>query len=276
MTLAELAGDRLSVSLISKIERGLIQPSLATLDYLAQRLDVSPGELLGGAAAETGTAALSIARARDALIREDPASALRALGTAKLGEAALLRARALTSLGRREEALAALAPVERDEVLVAEATLVRANIAARWGPFDAAQTLFARALELIRSDDDDLRAEALLGLATLAERGGATATARTLERQARDVLRRMADAAARSARWRREADRMAADGDEAGAAAALAAAGALTAMTRAAAEANRVEGRLRADEQRAGAIPTPARFPSAHDATTHRLSSRRS
>src|SRR5438067_70521 len=113
MTLAELAGDRLSVSLISKIERGLVQPSLATLTYLAERLDLPLGDLLGGGAERhsEGAVGLALERARLALQVDDPPAALALLSDLAGDEAAVLRARALLTLRRDDEAAAALQPL---------------------------------------------------------------------------------------------------------------------------------------------------------------------
>ncbi|MGH2351180.1 MAG: helix-turn-helix domain-containing protein, partial [Chloroflexota bacterium] len=40
LRLVDVAGDALSAGMLSKIERGLVSPSLSTLSYLAQRLGV--------------------------------------------------------------------------------------------------------------------------------------------------------------------------------------------------------------------------------------------
>src|SRR5438477_30881 len=102
MTLAELAGDRLSVSLISKIERGLVQPSLATLTYLAERLDLPLGDLLGGGA----EALIGLARLADAAGEPATARNLYQQAVAELGSAAS-PLRRQTVLARRADDLAA-------------------------------------------------------------------------------------------------------------------------------------------------------------------------
>src|SRR3989442_8264394 len=126
MTLAELAGERLSISLISKIERGLVQPSLATLAYLAERLDLPLAELVGGDAAGETERALALERARVALLNDEPAAALALSdgldGDSEAKGAALVRVRAMLALGRDDDALAGL---ERLPPRQAEAALPR-------------------------------------------------------------------------------------------------------------------------------------------------------
>ncbi|HEV2124658.1 MAG TPA: helix-turn-helix transcriptional regulator [Chloroflexota bacterium] len=95
MTLAELAGDDLSVALISKIERDLVNPSLSTLRYLADRLGVSLGQLFEEETVRSSRAraALDLARAR--LLLGDPAGAAsEATLAAKMADG-VLRARLL-------------------------------------------------------------------------------------------------------------------------------------------------------------------------------------
>ena len=76
MTLAELAGDSLSVALVSKIERGLVNPSLPTLDHLAHRLGVTLSALFDDG---THSRAARLAEAHDAararLLLGDPSGA---------------------------------------------------------------------------------------------------------------------------------------------------------------------------------------------------------
>jgi transcriptional regulator with XRE-family HTH domain len=191
MTLAELAGDRLSISLVSKIERGLVRPSLPTLEYLAGRLGRSLAELIGGPGAEMpddAAAGLSVARARAELADGDPAAGLAALAEAPGGEAAALRAAALLALDRDDEAIAeverARAQPGLEAIVEARLDLVRGHVLARRGMVDAAQEALGRSLRGLPSDDADGRAEALLAMARLAEGAGAVATARSLYAQA--------------------------------------------------------------------------------------------
>ena len=51
MTQTELAGDRLSRNMLSQIENDQAKPSLQTLEYLAQVLEVSVGWLMSEAPA---------------------------------------------------------------------------------------------------------------------------------------------------------------------------------------------------------------------------------
>lgn len=48
LTQAQLCGDYITRNLLSQIESDKVSPSLDTLCYLAQRLDVAPGDLLSG------------------------------------------------------------------------------------------------------------------------------------------------------------------------------------------------------------------------------------
>jgi transcriptional regulator with XRE-family HTH domain len=80
LRLIDLAGDELTAGMLSKIERGRVSPSLATLAYLARRLGLRPGQLLDGgpdrpAGPPRPWAVLGDARA--ALWLGDPAGAAR-------------------------------------------------------------------------------------------------------------------------------------------------------------------------------------------------------
>ena len=48
MTQSELAGSHITRNMLSQIENGSAQPSMATVTYIAQKLNVSPGFLLAG------------------------------------------------------------------------------------------------------------------------------------------------------------------------------------------------------------------------------------
>ncbi len=84
LTLAALAGEALSVGLVSKIERGLVNPSLQTLLYLAGRLGVSPAALVSDPTPEYDRSAAALAAARALLLLGDPAGAA-ALAAAAAG-----------------------------------------------------------------------------------------------------------------------------------------------------------------------------------------------
>ncbi|HZQ99579.1 MAG TPA: helix-turn-helix domain-containing protein, partial [Chloroflexota bacterium] len=225
MTLAELAGGDMSISLVSKIERGRVRPSLATLELLAARLGVPTAELLGGPASRAGDAdaALALARARAALTHDDAPAALEALAADRLAGdplASALRAAALLELDRDDEALRAADAVVRGglagpndpaaaEALV-RALLVRADALARAGRLDDAQEAYGRALDLAPEDWADARADALLGLARLAERERSPSTARNFDRQALAQLSAAAAPARRAQALRRRAEALAA------------------------------------------------------------------
>ena len=48
MTQRELAGGEITRNMLSRIENGAAQPSMSTVRYIAERLNVSPGFLLAG------------------------------------------------------------------------------------------------------------------------------------------------------------------------------------------------------------------------------------
>src|SRR5438093_1599988 len=94
-------------ALVSKIERGLVSPSLTTLVHLASRLGVPPARLLEDEAAPAaGAGAAAAARAH--LLLGDPANAARRAAEA-LGQtlAPAIRARLLAV---QAEALLAAGP----------------------------------------------------------------------------------------------------------------------------------------------------------------------
>lgn len=140
LRLADLAGDGLSLGMLSKIERGRVSPSLTTLQYLAERLGVPLADLFA-AAPEMEGREKALGAARAALWLGDPvAAAERALalsdaagrvpggaasvpgstgGVESGGAAALLRAAAL--------GIAAEALLEQDHAVPATAHLVAAS-----------------------------------------------------------------------------------------------------------------------------------------------------
>jgi transcriptional regulator with XRE-family HTH domain len=79
MTLAALAGDDLSVGMLSRIERGLVSPSLATLRAIADRLGVPLASLFAGEgmAAVSAESTTTLGLARALLLLGDPAAASR-------------------------------------------------------------------------------------------------------------------------------------------------------------------------------------------------------
>lgn len=264
MTLAELAGERLSISLVSKIERGLVQPSVATLSYLAERLGLAAGELVGErSSGDAALVALMLARARVALALDDPETALGLLVAPDSAEEWMLRAEALLRNGEDDAALDAVAAAHANDGV---AGLVRGAVFERRGERARAQEAYAGALGTLPAGAAERRAEALLGLARGAEAAGAVATARNLYGQAQAELTAAASPSGRRRALGREADRLAARGDVVGAAAAMAAAAEMASLSRAAA--------LRADVAAqtasldSGASAT--RYREASEATAHR------
>lgn len=119
LTLKQLAGDRLSVAMVSRLERGDVMPSLDTLAYLARRLDVPLAWLVDPrghqqAAAmgtrDAGRALLRLGRPDAALERLDEA-----LRLDPASDAAFDRAEALLALGRTAEADAAVEGLPRED-----------------------------------------------------------------------------------------------------------------------------------------------------------------
>jgi transcriptional regulator with XRE-family HTH domain len=226
LTLADVAGKRLSVSLVSKIERDLVRPSLPTLEHLAERLGTTASALLG--TADGGSAGLALARAEAALAAGEPEEALLACRADPSPAAGALRAAALVELDRDDEAIAEVDAAGRAGPLPppvgARLELARGRVLAGRGLTDAAQEAFARALRLLRDDQRDARAEVLLGMARLAERVGQRSTARSFFAQALADLSAAASPVRRAEALRRRAAAAEAAGDPVAAAAALVAA----------------------------------------------------
>jgi transcriptional regulator with XRE-family HTH domain len=221
MTLAALAGDKLSIALVSKIERGIANPSLATLDYLARRLDVSVGLLLDGAISRRAASRAALDRARSRLLLGDPAGAA-IEAEAAAGEAAgVLRARlggvaaeAHLTANRSDrvaqllqEASAVLGALPIAQADTYEVTLSRAELswtlglAARsHGALGDAHRAWAASLGLLESlphlapSDQYLRAAVMGELGTLYERNGEYETARNLVARAASVAANLAQA----------------------------------------------------------------------------------
>jgi len=104
MTLSAVAGERLSVGLLSKLERDLVNPSLETLCYVAGQLGISPGAVLRSENDDTLHAARgALAAARAHLLLADSTSAV----TAAITAVASLPSGAPTDLRSRLLAVAA-------------------------------------------------------------------------------------------------------------------------------------------------------------------------
>ncbi|MBI3973403.1 MAG: helix-turn-helix domain-containing protein [Chloroflexi bacterium] len=77
LTLSGLAGDQLSPGLVSKIERGLVSPSLQTLHHIAERLGLPLAELFTEDHGKASSTAASLHAARALLLLGDPETAAR-------------------------------------------------------------------------------------------------------------------------------------------------------------------------------------------------------
>ena len=76
LTQKQVVGDRITRNMLSQLENGQAKPSVATLEYLAQVLQVSPAWLLDEQPTGGDT---ELKQARDALARQDYAGCLAAL-----------------------------------------------------------------------------------------------------------------------------------------------------------------------------------------------------
>ena len=101
LTQKQLAGSCITRNMLSQIENDLAQPSMRTLEYLAQTLGVEPGWLLGTASEAAAEGALT--QARELLRTSQYAACLSALN-AQSGEEALLM-RAVCSAHLAQDAL---------------------------------------------------------------------------------------------------------------------------------------------------------------------------
>ena len=119
LTQVELAGETISPGLVSLLESGRREPSIRTLDYLAQRLGCQPSDLLVTQGSELGAAGpLAVLRAEVALRSGAPGEALAAFTAVARARhpvpgiapdrPLLGRAQALEALGRVSDAIEAL------------------------------------------------------------------------------------------------------------------------------------------------------------------------
>jgi len=108
LTLRDVAGDRLSVAMLSRLERGDVLPSLESLVYLAERLGVSPAELLDPAQAIERADAAASERGQALLDLERPEAALAAFQGDKGPGPSGGSARSLVALGRLRDAKSVL------------------------------------------------------------------------------------------------------------------------------------------------------------------------
>ena len=217
LTLAQVAGDDVSVPLVSKIERDLVTPSLLTLRALARRLGVHPGTLLGETEIERSgdrDALGSLDRARARMLLGDPAAAAREAAAAMESatdealRARLLALRAEASLGAGDVAQAGVYVWEGSQVAPAgraqaELAWVLGSLERRRGARGAAQRAWAAALDGLASAHAAGDPTATLTvariqseLAGLHEQGGERETARHFLDRAEATLRPLADALA--------------------------------------------------------------------------------
>lgn len=196
LTLKQLAGDRLSAAMISRLERGDVLPSLDTLLYLAERLDVSIAALLDPAGVDRAAGAAAGERGRALLRLGRPEAALEqlteSLAIDPAGDAAFDRVEALVALGRAEDAAAAAATLPPSHPRTGRA--VGLAQLARGRPVAAVAAL-RRAAEALGLPDDAHRpdrspgariaaAETLLALGRALDASGSRETAAITIRQA--------------------------------------------------------------------------------------------
>ena len=215
MTLAQVAGGKLSVALVSKIERGLVSPSLSTLGVLVERLGVRPAALLEEEPARAREVAAGALESVAGSVRVGLLAALAeaALAAGSSGAAAerVLEASRLLSAGQ-EAAAAGGGGGDGGEARAALAWVL-GLLERRRGDRAAAQRSWAACLEALEALDTWapsggqgadgargpwawlLRARVRLELAALHELEGAPETARIFVLAAADGLRRLADPA---------------------------------------------------------------------------------
>jgi tetratricopeptide (TPR) repeat protein len=141
MTLNQVADGRFSAAFLSQIERGLARPSPANLGHIAERLEVDLETLLRTTPREVDReiAELRLTEARAAVIRDEPARALKVLASLPASltdldrlDAGLIRADALVRSGEYDKGMAALrTAAEMRGADTAEARVRVAEIACR-------------------------------------------------------------------------------------------------------------------------------------------------
>jgi hypothetical protein len=220
----DVAGERLTAGMLSKIERGRVSPSLATLRYLAGRLGVPLATFFAPAGARPSGAGRALGDARAALWLGDPVGAERrarrlAGGEGPGGQAPPDRIRA-AALGLVAEAMLERGSAEGAAGQLARASEVVAGLAARggMGPLEAhlawvlgllerrrgrtvqAERAWSHCLDALEGQDglgpSLLRARVLLELGGLYGAAGGEETARQLVGRAVQALRWLIDPAA--------------------------------------------------------------------------------
>jgi transcriptional regulator with XRE-family HTH domain len=223
MTLAQLAGTELSVGLVSRIERGLVAPSLATLATVARRLGVPLASLFSADEPDPAApppAADALRAAQATIVVGDAAGAGRlAAGAAtRAAEAPLLRARLLAvaaeaevlagNLGTAAAHLAGASgsllvsgPDGGEVIAQAELSFVLGLAGRRRGDRAAAERAWTAALDFLERVQEAgpterlLQGRLLLEMAALNDAAGALETARNFLARAAAVLAPLADPA---------------------------------------------------------------------------------
>lgn len=197
LTQTRLADGRYTKGFISALENGLSQPSVAALDFLAERLGVTASELLG-----SGSGRWSRVEADLRLAAGDWQAALDAYDRLLEAEAhpvrrasvQLCRAEALARLDRPAEGVTAAA--EATGVFLANKRVGEAALARYWQASalyrlenaDEARALLRLVLEFARSGaavEPDLEVRALIGLAMIDSREGRSERALSFLEEAR-------------------------------------------------------------------------------------------
>jgi tetratricopeptide (TPR) repeat protein len=216
MTLAELGGGEITAAMVSKIEHGQVLPSLPTLLYLARRLGMPPGDLLGADGVHDAIEQVLVARALLAAgqheqavhaAQQAAASAQQTGAAAAHGYALAVLAAALRATGRLDKAEQALdhattlAATRQDAELTVALLVERALLELEKGASTRAQEHLQEAVRMARAEGvwPAGAAQALLLLGREAERHRHLETARLLYRQAQALLQELARPAARAA-----------------------------------------------------------------------------
>ena len=214
LTLGDIAGETLSVGLLSKLERGLVRPSLETLEHVSARLGVPPGALLitdaevlaararGARAAARahlllGDPAAAVRLATDAQFRAAVSPAVRARLLAVAAEAALVGGEAAPAAlhVRDASALAAAEAASADRTCAQlETAWVLGALERRRGALDDAERTWGRCLAALEEPPDVHPWWQYLRANVLAELGGLAEARSDLER-ARNLIARAASIA---------------------------------------------------------------------------------
>jgi transcriptional regulator with XRE-family HTH domain len=220
----DVAGERLTAGMLSKIERGRVNPSLATLRYLAGRLGVPLAAFFAPAAPPRKGTGRALGDARAALWLGDPVGAerrarllagegdpggqrpperIRAAALGLIAEAMLERGSAEGAAGqlaRASEAVTGSAARGTPGALEAHLAWVLGLLERRRGRTAQAERAWSHCLDALEGQDGPgatlLRARVLLELGGLHGAAGGQETARQLVGRAVQALRWLVDPAA--------------------------------------------------------------------------------